>query len=67
MQNSEQRTRLQNGLLYPRVEVEQRTHSGDEIGESLRFDQCRRPSSVIYSHETFCKVDFTYSPGGGGT
>ena len=24
--------RLPNGLLYPRVEVEQRTHSGDEIG-----------------------------------
>ena len=23
--------RLPNGLLYPRVEVEQRTHSGDDI------------------------------------
>ena len=27
----EQPIRLPNGLLYPRVEVEQRTHSGDEI------------------------------------
>ena len=24
--------KLPNGLLYPRVEVEQRTHSGDEVG-----------------------------------
>ena len=30
-QNGEQQIRLQKGLLYPRVEVEQRTHSGDEI------------------------------------
>ena len=30
-QNGEQPIRLPNGLLYPRVEVEQRTHSGDEI------------------------------------
>ena len=27
----EQPIRLPNGLLYPRVEVEQRTHSGNEI------------------------------------
>ena len=31
MQNGEQPIRLPNSLLYPRVEVEQRTHSGDEI------------------------------------
>ena len=30
-QNGEQPIRLPNGLLYSRVEVEQRTHSGDEI------------------------------------
>ena len=30
-QNSEQPIRLPNGLLYPRLEVEQLTHSGDEI------------------------------------
>ena len=30
-QNCEQPIRLSNGLLYSRVEVEQRTHSGDEI------------------------------------
>ena len=30
-QNGEQTNRLLNGLLYPRVEVEQRTHSGDSI------------------------------------
>ena len=30
--NGEQPVRLPNGLLHPRVEVEQRTHSGDEIG-----------------------------------
>ena len=30
-QNGEQPIRLWNGLLYPRVEVEQRSHSGDEI------------------------------------
>ena len=30
-QNGEQPIRLPNGLMYPRVEVEQRTHSGDEI------------------------------------
>ena len=30
-QNSEQPIRLPNRLLYPRVEVEQQTHSGDEI------------------------------------
>ena len=30
-QNSEQPIRLPNGLLYPRVEVEPRTHFGDEI------------------------------------
>ena len=35
-QNGEQPIRLPNGLLYPRVEVEQRTHSGDEIGPSLK-------------------------------
>ena len=29
--NGEQPIRLPNGLLYPRVEVEQRTHSGEEI------------------------------------
>ena len=29
-QNGEQPIRLPNGLLYPRVVVEQRTHSGDE-------------------------------------
>ena len=33
-QNGEQPIRLPNGLLYPRVEVEQRTHSGDEIGKN---------------------------------
>ena len=30
-QNDEQPIKLQNGFLYPRVQVEQRTHSGDEI------------------------------------
>ena len=30
--NGEQPIRLANGLLYPKVEVEQRTHSGDENG-----------------------------------
>ena len=34
-QNGEQPIRLPNGLLYPRLEVEQRTHSGDEIGNNL--------------------------------
>ena len=29
--NGEQPIRLPNGLLYPRVEAEQRTHSWDEI------------------------------------
>ena len=33
-QNGEQPVRLQNGLLYPREEVEQRTHSGDEIART---------------------------------
>ena len=31
-QNGEQPIRLPNSLLYPRVEVEQRTQSRDEIG-----------------------------------
>ena len=31
-QNVEQPIRLPNGLLYPRVELEQRAHSGDEVG-----------------------------------
>ena len=31
-QNGEQQIRLPNGLLYGRVEVEQRTHSWDKIG-----------------------------------
>ena len=35
-QNGEQPIRLQNGLLYPRVEVEQRTHSGDDINRLMR-------------------------------
>ena len=30
-QSAEQAIRLENGLLYPRLEVEQQTHSGDEI------------------------------------
>ena len=34
-QNGEQPIGLPNGLLYPRVEAEQGTHSGDEIGEWL--------------------------------
>ena len=33
-QNGEKPIRLPIGLLYPRVEVEQRTHSGDKIGLS---------------------------------
>ena len=36
-ENGEQPIRLQNGLLYPRVEVEQQTHSGDEIGKVYDF------------------------------
>ena len=46
-QNGEQPIRLPNGLLYPRVEVElrthsgneieQRTHSGDEIGKDVQI------------------------------
>ena len=35
--SGEQCIRLQNGPLYPRVEVEQRFHSGDEIG--CKFDR----------------------------
>ena len=35
-QNSEQPIRLPNGLLYRRVEVEQRTHSGDETELSFK-------------------------------
>ena len=37
MQNGEQPIGLPNGLLYPRVEVEQRTHSGDEIEGRLKL------------------------------
>ena len=33
-QNGEQPIRLPNGLLHPRVEVEQQTHSGDENVEA---------------------------------
>ena len=36
-QNGEQPIRLPNGFLYPRVEVEQRTHYGDEIGITPAF------------------------------
>ena len=36
-QNDEQPIRLPNILLYPRVEVEQRTHSGDEIGDNRAY------------------------------
>ena len=36
-QKSQQPIRLPNGLLYPRVEVEQQTHSGDEIGLSQYY------------------------------
>ena len=35
-QNGEQQIRLPNGLLYPRVGVEQRTHSGDEIENKFK-------------------------------
>ena len=34
-QNGDQLIRLPNDLLYPRIEVEQRTHSGDEIADIL--------------------------------
>ena len=41
-QNGEQPIRLPNGLLYPRVEVVQRTHPGDEIGlEGHQFEGVR--------------------------
>ena len=33
------RIRLPNGLLDPRVEVEQRTHSGDDIGKNRNSDE----------------------------
>ena len=35
MQNGEQPIRLPNGLLYPRVKVEQRTHSGEYSGDEI--------------------------------
>ena len=31
------RCRLSNSLLYPRVEVEQRSHSGDEIENNIEI------------------------------
>ena len=47
-QNGEQPIRLPNGLLYPRVEVEQRTHSGDEIEDSVQM-----PLSGFLQREIF--------------
>ena len=38
MQNGEHPIILQNGLLHPRVKVEQRTHSGDEIEDHPVFN-----------------------------
>ena len=35
--NSEQPIRLPNSLLYPKIEVEQRTHSGDEIAQDSSY------------------------------
>ena len=45
-QNGEQPIRLPNSLLYPRVEVEQRTHSGDEIASS-NSDNCHNQSDAF--------------------
>ena len=42
MQNGKQPIRLPNGLLYPRVEVEQRIRSGDKIGSLIIFVQRKR-------------------------
>ena len=40
-QNGEQPIRLPNYFLYPRVEVEQRTPSGDEIGYMSHFSRVK--------------------------
>ena len=37
--NGEWSVRLPNGLLYPRVEVVQQTHSGDEIAATVDLQQ----------------------------
>ena len=69
MQNGEQPIRLPNGLLYPRVEVEQRTHSGDEIGcfrfqetsESLLPPNLREVSwPSLISHRCKCYWSFYF-------
>ena len=49
-QNGELPIRLLNGLLYPRVEEEQRTHSGDEIGVSVvnqREEKTKEPCKNV--------------------
>ena len=48
MQNGEQAIRLLNGLMYQREEVEQRTHSGDEIG--MTMDKLPSPRSSNFLH-----------------
>ena len=47
-QNGDQPIILPNGLLYPRVVVEQRTHSGDEIAVSFVLQNSPFPVLVGY-------------------
>ena len=53
--NSEQPIRLPNGLLYPRVEVEQRTHSWDEIEQ--RTHSARLEPGISW-YSPFCTTIF---------
>ena len=52
MQNGEQPIRLPNGFLYPRVEEDQRTHSGDEIDglmtKNVKEKTASRPNGLLY-------------------
>ena len=49
VQNGEQPIRLSNGLLYPRVDVEQRTSSGEEIGLETEQTLRHRETSILLS------------------
>ena len=45
--NGKQPITLPNGFLYPRVEVEQRTHSGDEIVSDMESEYTKCRSSLV--------------------
>ena len=59
-QNGEQPIRLPNGHFYPRVEVEQRTHSGDEIEREAEIGSYFKGTNTIFKVKRFLHKQISF-------